>query len=240
MAEFDQLPAAEMSHYLDNAALPELESADRLVSVLHCLPALAKEGFGEMPFLQADPKLLATLKARIHAARLKRRKKYLCGLSWRSTLSDRDRTLQAVQWELIEHFLKMDDVLWVNCQYDQLSPTELEFFSAHSDNFISLDDVDQFNDIDAAAALYATLDLMVSAGTFTAALAAIMGVTTLVPSPGRPMGKPINKYSRAHVIMAKHVSVYCPNAKYYDFFLEMARAELNRVSLASGRQPTDF
>jgi hypothetical protein len=80
----------------------------------------------------------------------------------------------------LDFLLEMDGVRWINCQYDGLRPDEVEYLNQrHPGRLLTLD-IDQRNDIEQTAALYALLDFVVSGPTYTADLATCLGRPVII------------------------------------------------------------
>ncbi|CAA6604872.1 putative Protein FlbA [Rhodospirillaceae bacterium LM-1] len=129
------------------------------------LPAFSGRG----PYLTPDPIAVVQFKNRLEllGPGLK------VGIGWRSTSVNRERMRHffpsLLPWAPI---LKVPGVVFINCQPNTL-PHELDearqAFGCRIEHFA---DIDLFNDLDASAALSASLDLMISNGSAGAFLAA--------------------------------------------------------------------
>lgn len=183
MTVFDKLPVADLARYMDNRLYAQALGMDRIITVLRSLPEIGQLR-PETPTLRPDPVLLEKMKRRVTHEKKAREKKYAVGLSLRSSLNGGLRNLETLSAELLESLLSLEEILWVNCQYDGLEIHERLFLETR-DNFVSFDDVDQYNDVEQTAALYAALDAMISPKTFTAAVAALCGASAIIPYPCR-------------------------------------------------------
>jgi ADP-heptose:LPS heptosyltransferase len=101
------------------------------------------------------------------------------GLCWRSGLAGAYRTEYYSTIEDMQTLYKVDDVTFVNLQYDA-RPEELEKAkSAFGIDLVHWDDVDLKNDLEKAAALTRCMDLVVSPATSVSAMAGAIGVETI-------------------------------------------------------------
>lgn len=184
LENYRALPGMECARYMDNGSWRRFRDFERVLTVVGALSGVMKgyELLENLPALRCDPLLAEKFARTLLEIRKRTGKRYIAGLSWRSNLSDVKRDTFVLSRELLAELLALPDICWLSCQYDGLKPEEEEFF-AQFDNFIQLPDVDQFDDVESAAALYASLDLLLSAPTYTADLGAAVGTPTLVPMP---------------------------------------------------------
>lgn len=132
-------------------------------------------------FLQADPAAIAAYRSRI-AARAAGRP--CIGLSWRSG-NRQYGTLKSLTLHDLAPLLRRQDLCWVDLQYgdtaDERAGLEAQGLSLWRDPA-----VDPLGDLDAAAAQYAALDLVITISNTAAHLAGSLGCATwlLLPAPG--------------------------------------------------------
>lgn len=176
---FDKLPHSELTHYMDNGMMPRLGEADRIISSYHGLTAAVEGSNIGGVKLKPDPDLAKKFSRKIQELLKAKGKKTAAGLSWRSSITGADRDAHVISFKLIEELLKLNDILWINCQYDGLKGQEKALFAKHKENFITLNEVDQYNDVESAAALYSALDIMVSHPSFSGVLAGLCGTRAL-------------------------------------------------------------
>ena len=184
--DFNRLPGADCSFCMDNSLAARLGEHGRLAPFPSLLPALggAKSDWRGLPTLAPDPAKKARFRERLAKMAREKGKRHVAGLSWRSLVSDRKRdSINLPPW-MLASLLDMEEILFVNCQYDPLTPEERRGLEARG-NAVILDDVDQLDDIDSAAALYSALDLMITASTFSGDLSGALGVPTLIPVKSR-------------------------------------------------------
>ncbi len=131
-------------------------------------------------YLSADTQKTAYL----HQA-LKRQDKVLCGISWRSKNHEFGQAKSLTLSELAP-VLKSANVDFVDLQYGD---TQDEINQLHQQFGISLqqaDGIDNFQDIDALAALINACDIVITVSNTTAHLAAALGKPVLVMLPNSP------------------------------------------------------
>lgn len=132
-------------------------------------------------FLRADPAAVADYRQRL-AAQAQGRP--CIGLSWRSG-NARYGAQKSLRLSDLTPLLRRQDLFWVDLQYGDTSAERDEL----SDRGFSLwrdPAVDPLADLDAAAAQYAGLDLVITASNTAAHLAGALGLPTwlLLPAPG--------------------------------------------------------
>lgn len=139
------------------------------------------EDFPGRPFLVPDLARVAEFRARLEAAG----PGPYVGICWRSMKLDAKRHKYYSALDEWGPILKTPDVRFVNAQYgdcrDELARAEQH----HNVAVTAFDDLDLKNDIDGAAALSAALDLVISAPTAAAAVAAAVGTETWFLTAGR-------------------------------------------------------
>jgi hypothetical protein len=132
-------------------------------------------------FLQADPTAAAAYRQRLAAPARGRPR---IGLSWRSSNAQYGAQ-KSLHLADLAPLLHRQDLFWVDLQYGD---TTAERDSAAADG-LSLwrdEQIDPLTDLDAAAAQYAALDLVITASNTAAHLAGSLGLATwlLLPAPG--------------------------------------------------------
>jgi tetratricopeptide (TPR) repeat protein len=140
------------------------------------------------PFLAADPEKIAQWRQRLDALGpgLK------IGICWRSMMLNTQRKKFFAALDLWAPVLKTSGAQFVNLQYGDCRAELEDARTRLGVRIAHFDDLDLKNDLDGNAALCASLDLVLSAPTAAAALAAAVGAETwfLVAGSGWPqMGK---------------------------------------------------
>ncbi len=139
------------------------------------------EDFRGQPFLVPDPARVAEFRARLEAAG---RGPYV-GICWRSMKLDSKRHKYYSALDEWGPILKTADVRFVNVQYGDCGEELARAMERNGVAVTTFDDLDLKNDIDGAAALSAALDLVISAPTAAAAVAAAVGTQTWFLTAGR-------------------------------------------------------
>ncbi len=128
------------------------------------------------PFLKADPDRVTHWRGRLNALGPGPH----VGLCWRSGLMTAVRTkfyCPLTKWGPV---LQVPNIRWINLQYDDYAADREQMARSHGVQITHFDDLDLRNDLDDNAALCAALDLVISAPTAAAALAAAIGTPTWV------------------------------------------------------------
>lgn len=129
---------------------------------------------GAGPRLKPDPKELARRRTRIGA--LGRGLKV--GICWRSQLTDEERADAYTRLDDWAPFFKSPGVRLVNLQYDDCEAEIADVEARYGCKIHRWNDVDLKNDFEAAAAIIAGLDLVVTVATSVGELSASLGVPT--------------------------------------------------------------
>lgn len=175
MSLYSRVPSPEFVWFMDNSVWDAIQTFDKVIRYYSARLDVIKsyEDVPGSPYLKADPILTAELRSR-----LKKKGKLLVGLCWRSSLQSATRRAVFLSVEELSPILELDCVHFVNCQYDGYTKEEELFLEKYSDKITSIPEIDQFNDLDSAAALYSALDIMVSCPTSLIDLAGALGVPT--------------------------------------------------------------
>lgn len=142
------------------------------------------EDFPRQAFLKPDPERVAEFAQKLAAGGpgLK------IGICWRSMLMTNSRAKYYSALDMWGPILKTPGVRFINLQYGDCQEELARAEEMHGIKIEVMEGLDLKNDIDGAAALSATLDLMISAPTASAALAAAVGTETwfMVAARGWP------------------------------------------------------
>lgn len=172
MPGFEFIDLAQVSDALDFAEQLPLGSLPRLFR-----PDLASFAGAHHPFLQADPKRTAALRAKIV-----RQGTEICGIAW----SSNRRKLgpyKTIQLEQMIASLPSGKQHFVDLQYGD-TRAEREALSQSQGIFVQhLDEVDNFNDLEGLAALIQACDVVITTSNSTAHLAGALGKETLLLLP---------------------------------------------------------
>ncbi len=156
---------------------------DFYVPMASAVPFIRKqiEDFPKLAFLMPEPARVAQLRARL----LGFGPGPFVGICWRSMMQDikRKKYFSALaQWEPI---LRTPGVQFVNLQYGDCDAELDEVCARYAIPIHRIEGLDLKNDIDGTAALSAALDLVISAPTAAAAIAASVGTETWILTAGR-------------------------------------------------------
>lgn len=229
MKNYDELPGSDCIRYLDNRMARECEKADRLMTVMAALGSVITgyDSYRDLPQLKVDEHKKRIFRNELECLLRSRGKKFAVGLGWRSYIDGSDRKQCFLSEKLFSRLSNEPDILWINCQYDGLHEDEHEFFKAWPDNFIDFDGVDQLNDIDSTGALYAALDLMVAAPTFTADYAAAVGTPVLCPANDLLFKSYCFPGTNINCILPACEFHPCRSARELDDFIALLRRKLS-------------
>ncbi|MBI3676331.1 MAG: tetratricopeptide repeat protein [Proteobacteria bacterium] len=139
------------------------------------------EDFPKVAFLTPDPARVTEFRKRLEALG----SGPLVGVCWRSMMLGAKRSKYYSPLDTWGPILKTPGVTFVNLQYGDCKDELARASTLHGVNIHVFDDLDLKNDIDGAAALSATLDLVVSAPTAAAATAASVGAEVWFLTAGR-------------------------------------------------------
>ena len=107
------------------------------------------------------------------------------GICWRSMMMDAKRSKYYTALDLWGPILKMPGVRFINLQYGDCQKELVHAEDMHGVKIETIEGLNLKDDIDGAAALSATVDLMISAPTAAAAVAAGVGTETWFLTAGR-------------------------------------------------------
>ncbi len=136
-------------------------------------------------YLRADGQQIATLKERLYKTQPAKHKKLVCGLSWRSK-NDEFGHDKSLRLSTLLPMLSLLGIRFVDLQYGDTSVERAELLATQPLDLQKLEDIDNFNDIDALAALISACDIVVTVSNTTAHLAAALGKPVIVMLPASP------------------------------------------------------
>ncbi|MEQ8334699.1 hypothetical protein [Nisaea sp.] len=105
--------------------------------------------------------------------------RHLVGLSWASGAKQFGRAANYPPLDSWRQLLNLPDICLVSLQYGTAAESVKEMSETIGREILHLDELDLRDDLDSLAALEASLDLVLSVGNATAALAGAVGTTTL-------------------------------------------------------------
>ncbi|WP_420405618.1 hypothetical protein [Nisaea sp.] len=137
----------------------------------------------ESGFLHPDPGIAWTLRDRL---REKAGSGPLIGLSWTSSARQFGRATNYPPLDAWRDLLALPDASFVSLQHDNAAHDAARLAELTGRTVLQLDGLDLRNDLESLAALASNLDLMLSVGNATAALAGAVGTPTveLLSTPG--------------------------------------------------------
>jgi tetratricopeptide (TPR) repeat protein len=129
------------------------------------------------PFLLSNKSYSKILREKISSG-----SKKICGISWKSKNSEFG-LIKSVSLEQLLPILSIPNLSFVNLQYGETSDEIKNIFNAYGIKIQSLDEIDNFNDIDSLASLIDACDLIVSVSNVTAHIAGALNIKTYLLLP---------------------------------------------------------
>lgn len=177
---YNMLPGADLHAYFDNAGWAAASAADNVVIVTDALGDVVRDrsSFTGTPYLRPDPDRTRSIRQRL----LGMATAPLVGLTWRSSLRSHARNEHYLAAEEIARLGAVAGVQFVNLQSDECDDELALLNRAFTNPIIHLSDLDQYNDLDGAAAVMSSLDLVIAPATTVVELAGALGRPTLLLS----------------------------------------------------------
>lgn len=174
----EEIPGSDLFRYIDNSGWDIVKNSDKVILQLDALGDLIQDydSYDGSAYLKADPNQVAVWRERLSLLS----DKPLIGLNWRSSIQtfSRNHNYLSVD-DLIPFFQSIDDVNFINLQYDECS-SELAYINRlFPGKIINFPDLDQYNDLDGVAALMSCMDLIIAPATIAVEMAGALGVPTL-------------------------------------------------------------
>jgi capsular polysaccharide export protein len=174
----EEIPGSDLFRYIDNSGWDIVKNSDKVILQLDALGDLIHdyESYDGSAYLKADPNHVAVWRERLSLLS----DKPLVGLNWRSSIQTFSRNHNYLSVEdLIPFFQSIDNVNFINLQYDECS-SELAYINdLFPGKIINFPDLDQYNDLDGVAALMSCMDLIIAPATIAVEMAGALGVPTL-------------------------------------------------------------
>ena len=128
-------------------------------------------------YLKADETQVNLLKQKI-----KKNKKNICGIAWMSKNKEfgEEKSLSLTQ---LLPILSLPNTIFINLQYGETSKEIKDILDQHGIEIISIDEIDNFNDIDALASLIEACDYIVTSSNVTAHIAGALNKKTYLLLP---------------------------------------------------------
>ncbi|WP_448546850.1 capsular polysaccharide export protein, LipB/KpsS family [Thalassotalea fusca] len=173
---FDKTPGADLVNILDNQGFNTVNESKQIKLLSELIWHFRKD-YKDFPiqngYLKCDE-----IKTKSIAERLPKNKT-LVGINWRSQLTNSQRNVHYLDIEQLEPLFELNDITFVNLQYDNCEG-ELAWVEArYPGKIINLPDIDQFNDFDSVLSLMQSLDLVIAPCTVTTDLAGAIGCPTI-------------------------------------------------------------
>jgi hypothetical protein len=136
-------------------------------------------------YLKADAERTAAIRHHLQEVTPASNKPLICGLSWQSK-NDEFGPTKSLRLSSLLPVLSSPGVRFVDLQYGDTTTERDELLAQHQICLQKLDDIDNFHDIDALAALVNACDIVVTVSNTTAHLAAALGKPVIVMLPASP------------------------------------------------------
>ncbi len=153
--------------------LVEVDAVDREVPI-GSLPRFLRRKLSDFPdrtaYLVADPARVTVWRKRLEGPEIK------VGITWRSRLGNALRSRHYSRLEDWGGVFAVSGVRFVNLQYDDCAEELAAVRASLGIDILSFPEVDLMNDLEEAAALSASLDLVIAAGNAAGEIAAALGI----------------------------------------------------------------
>lgn len=137
------------------------------------------EDFSSQPtgYLKADE-----MKSNLFKQKIKKNKQNICGIAWMSKNKElgEEKSLSLTQ---LLPILSLPNTIFVNLQYGETSKEIKNISDQYGIEIISIDEIDNFNDIDGLASLIKTCDYIVTSSNVTAHIAGALNKKTYLLLP---------------------------------------------------------
>jgi capsular polysaccharide export protein len=179
-SQFNRLPGSDLHSFVDNAGWDLASQAHRVTLTTDLLGELVEgyESFRGEAYLKSDPIKVETWRKRLEPFAMRT----LVGLCWRSSITTYSRNEHYVFVEDLAPLFELDNVQFVNLQYDDCSEELKWIEDRFPGRVLNFKDLDQYNDLDGVAALMACMDIVVAPTTTVVELSGALGCRTLLLS----------------------------------------------------------
>ena len=137
------------------------------------------EDFSSQPtgYLKADE-----MKSNLLKQKIKKNKQNICGIAWMSKNKEfgEEKSLSLTQ---LLPILSLPNTIFVNLQYGETTKEIKNISDQHGIEIISIDEIDNFNDIDGLASLIEACDYIVTSSNVTAHIAGALNKKTYLLPP---------------------------------------------------------
>jgi capsular polysaccharide export protein len=172
--QYTNLKASDLVFALDNNGVKLIEKSTKIFLATDFIGDFIKDydSFNGIPYLNEE------LKRKDYYKKLLPNNKKLVGLSWRSSLTTHSRNEHYLTIQELEPLFKIDNIQFVNFQYDDCSE-ELDWVEKrYPGKIINIQELDQYDDLDGVAALLKCMDLVIAPATTVIELAGALGCET--------------------------------------------------------------
>lgn len=227
--DFTDLPDPECCRYVDNKGWEAIQKADAVISVMHALADVLQDysQLTDLPRLLPDPEKKAYLTERLKVYRPQK----LVGLAWRSLQNNMAHEWVNFRIEDLSPILQMENIQFVNCQYDGCTRQEQQWLEQNfPQKLLTLEDINQKEDTDAAAALYASLDAVITVPTYTCEVSGSIGTPTIIFAASHIPEAFMAPDSNYHVFLGNHTRFVCAFREKKDIILQVKKILYNMFS----------
>lgn len=180
ISKYSAMPSSDLHNFFDNEGWKRAISADCVMLSTDLLGDVIEDrtSFNGNAYLKSSFERTSYWRKRLQDFS----QQPMVGISWRSTINTHARNEHYLKIEEMDDILSINDVKFINLQYDECSEEISELEKRYPGRIINFPDLDQFNDLDGVAALMECLDLVVSPATTVVELAGALGRPTLLLS----------------------------------------------------------
>jgi len=174
--EYSRVKGYDLVQLMDNYGSDALEESDRVMLVTDLLYKFLPNynSFPGISYLKHDKRKSINYKQYLPG------NTKLVGISWRSSLATHSRNEHYLTIEELELLFNIDEVTFVNFQYDDCREELAWVESKYPGKIIDIKEVDHYDDLDSVASLMKCMDLMISPATTVVELAGALGCPTLM------------------------------------------------------------
>lgn len=171
---YNKIKGSDLIQLIDNNAHKYIEKSDKLMIVTDLLGDTIKDysDFDGESYFVDDKEKTSFFKT------LLPKKTTLVGLSWRSSITTHSRTEHYLTIDELAPLLELDNVTFVNFQYDECANDLAWIEENYPGKMIDIEEVDHFDDLDSVASLMKCMDLIITPATTVVELSGALGCPT--------------------------------------------------------------
>ena len=113
---------------------------------------------------------------------LKKKEKFICGLSWISKNEDIGFS-KSITLETLKPILSLQNIKFIDLQYNDTKAEREHFFQENNINIVKINEIDSFNDIEGITSLIDACDFVITVSNTNAHLAGALGKKTFLLLP---------------------------------------------------------